>query len=213
MKKRMVRLLSLVLILFLAGCGKSEEIKTDVTKYVTVETTEKSSEALENERIAKVCETGKAALANMRIDEIKEKELTFYTPQSFPQYINERTYVLCYVGSSATEAWLRMAYNYCGERWVFWEKLTFLVDGKPYYRYFDSCSINRDNDFGKVWESVEFTADEEDLTLFEAIADSDETTIRFEGDTYYCDFVVSDEDKAAIKDALAVYEYLKISKF
>lgn len=185
----------------------SDAAKAEVSNYSTFEAAEKKYTELAEARAAELCKEGEAAIANMRVEEDKVQKTTFYYPNAFPKYINERTFALCYVGHSSN-TWVRIRYDYYGEDWVFWEKLTFLIDDVQYYRHYDHFDIQRENDYGKVWEYIDFTADEEDIELFEAIANSEETIIRFEGDHRY-DLTVSQEDKAAIKDALAVYEYLR----
>ena len=42
--------------------------------------------------------------------------------------------------------------------------------------------------------------------MLQAIADSEETIIRFEGDEYYYDLYVTDKDKQMIRDTLTLYE-------
>lgn len=186
----------------------SDAVKAEVSNYSTFEAAEKKYTELAEARTAELCKEGEAAMANMRVKEDKVQKMTFYTPNHFPQYIDQRTYALCYVGTKNDSTWVRIVYDYCGEDWIFWEKLTFLIDDVQYYRYYDHFDILRENNNGKVWECIDFTADEEDIELFEAIANSEEAIIRFEGDHAY-DLTVSQEDKAAIKDALAVYEYLR----
>ena len=151
---------------------------------------------------------GEAALATMRVEEDKVQKMSFYYPVGFPEYIDTRTYALCYVGTSSTNTWVRIRYDYVGDDWVFWDHLTFLIDGQTYYRVYRYFDVERDNDHGDVWEYIDFTADDDDLELFAAIAASDETIIRFEGDAKRYDLTVSQQDKDAIRDALAAYAYL-----
>ena len=50
---------------------------------------------------------------------------------------------------------------------------------------------------------------DKELKLLNEIAESEETIVRFQGDDHYKDFTVSASDKAAIKQLLLAYEYLK----
>ena len=138
------------------------------------------------------------------------RKTSFYYPSSFPEYINDRSYALCYVGDSESSTWVRIVYDYVGTDWVFWKELIFLVDGNTYTRTINYFDIEHDNSGGQVWEYIDFTADEDDLKLFAAIAASDEAIVRFEGDGgKRYDLTVSQEDKDSIRDVLAVYEYLR----
>ncbi len=133
-----------------------------------------------------------ALLANMRVEKDEVRGLTFYYSKTQPYYADERCYVLPYIGQDSTHTWLCAQYHYMDyDNWVFWAKLTLAVDDQRYYKYFNYFDVVRDNDT-EVWEYVN-TADvsEEDIEMFWAIANSEKTIVRFEGDEYYSDFTVS----------------------
>lgn len=151
-----------------------------------------------------------ALLANMRVEKDEVRGLTFYYSKTQPYYADERCYVLPYIGQDSTHTWLCAQYHYMDyDNWVFWTKLTFAVDDQRYYKYFNYFDVVRDNDT-EVWEYVN-TADvsEEDIEMFWAIANSEKTIVRFEGDEYYSDFTVSQADKDAIREVLTAYEALQ----
>ena len=147
----------------------------------------------------------------MRVEEDKVQKMSFYYPVGFPEYIDTRTYALCYVGTSSTNTWVRIRYDYVGDDWVFWDHLTFLIDGQTYYRVYRYFDVERDNDHGDVWEYIDFTADDDDLELFAAIAASDETIIRFEGDAIQMlqgpAFPVRQKDKGRLFAAFTQYQF------
>ena len=60
-----------------------------------------------------------------------------------------------------------------------------------------------------IWEWVDVSATDADIEMLKAIASSKETIVRFKGDQYYYDLVVSQSDKNGIKDVLAAYEAMK----
>lgn len=151
-----------------------------------------------------------ALLANMRVEKDEVRGLTFYYSKTQPYYADERCYMLPYIGQDSTHTWLCAQYHYMDyDNWVFWTKLTFAVDDQRYYKYFNYFDVVRDNDT-EVWEYVN-TADvsEEDIEMFWAIANSEKTIVRFEGDEYYSDFTVSQADKDAIREVLTAYEALQ----
>lgn len=186
----------------------SENARSAVTNYSIFEAAEATYTELADAAAEKLRAEGEAALATMRVEEDKVQKMSFYYPVGFPEYIDTCTYALCYVGTSSTNTWVRIRYDYVGDDWVFWDHLTFLIDGQTYYRVYRHFDVERDNDHGDVWEYIDFTADDDDLELFAAIAASDETIIRFEGDAKRYDLTVSQQDKDAIRDALAAYAYL-----
>ena len=155
-------------------------------------------------------EQAQALLANMRVEKDEVRGLTFYYSKTQPYYADVRCYVLPYIGQDDTHTWLCAQYHYMDyDNWVFWTKITFAVDDERYYKYYNYFDVIRDNDT-EVWEYVN-TADvtEDDIEMFWAIANSEKTIVRFEGDEYYSDFTVSQGDKDAIREVLTAYEALQ----
>ena len=155
-------------------------------------------------------EQAQALLANMRVEKDEVRGLTFYYSKTQPYYADVRCYVLPYIGQDDTHTWLCAQYHYMDyDNWVFWTKITFAVDDERYYKYYNYFDVIRDNDT-EVWEYVN-TADvtEDDIEMFWAIANSEKTIVRFEGDEYYSDFTVSQADKDAIREVLTAYEALQ----
>lgn len=146
----------------------------------------------------------------MNIEEDKVRGMTFYTSKYEPYYADTRCYVSLYIGTHNNSPWLVSRVWYTGDSWVFWTKLTIMVDGHRYYRTYNRSNITRDNGGGNVWEYLEvIDPSAEDVELFRQIANSKETIIRFEGDGKWFDYTVCNEDKQGIKDVLALFELLK----
>lgn len=154
-------------------------------------------------------------LAGLRKDEDKVRGLAFYYPSAFPFYsdywaADQRSFVLPYLGKEGDRVWLRLVCNYTADDWVFFKQITFAVDDERYTKYFNYFDVTRDNAYGDVWEYIDVDVSESNYEeILSAIADSNETIIRFEGDNYYRDFTVSAGDKEAIRQMLTVYQALK----
>lgn len=149
-------------------------------------------------------------LAKMRISEDEVEQCKFYYSKNTPRYINHRSFALPYIGTRGSFSWLCALYDYTGEDWVFFEKIVFAVDDQRYTKTFDYYDVVRDNDSGDVWEYVDTTSvSSQDIEIFWAIANSEKTIIRFEGDNHREDFVVSENDKQAIRDVLTLYELMQ----
>ena len=56
---------------------------------------------------------------------------------------------------------------------------------------------------------ADFAPTSSQTELLRDISTSQKTIIRFEGDDYHYDMVVSDKDKQGIKEVLDAYEYVK----
>jgi len=155
-----------------------------------------------------------ALLATMRVEEDRVRQIKFYYPKGWRHYSDGwaadiKSFVLPYIGVDSNDVWLRMVCNYTADDWVFFEKITFSVDGKNYYKSFSYGDTVRDNEAGDIWEYVDIEVGDTEIEILKAIANSNETIVRFEGDDYYDDVIISSEDKAGILDALTVYELLK----
>lgn len=189
----------------------AEDVKKAVTNLAVLEKAEADYRALVAQEKARVEEEGKAALGRLNTEEDRVNKITFYIPSAYPEYVDTRSYALCYIGlSGSSSPYLHVKYHYTGDDWIFWDKLTFLIDGVNKYRTYSYSELNRDHERGVVWEYADVGATDEDIQLFKSIAASGETIIRFEGDGgKRYDLTVSQADKNAIKDILAAYEYLK----
>lgn len=152
-------------------------------------------------------------LSQMVVEEDFVRGLSFYYPSAFPRgseywYADVRCFVLPYLGVQGDDVWLRLVCNYTDDDWVFFEKITYAVDDERFYDIFSYWEVTRDNDGGEVWEYVDQDVGASEIEMLWAIANSTKTVVRFEGDEYYRDFTVSENDKAAIRQMLTVYEAL-----
>lgn len=184
-------------------------LTTEEAERVTGAETLSEAEAEWKELKKAADEKARAALIRkMKVSEDKVQGITWYEPGTMPQYTNTRCYAYAYIGAKANYHWLRMRFLYTEDSWIFWTKLTIMVDGTRYYRTYTRNQLVRDNAYGDVWEYIDVDPTESDRELLQAIANSKETIIRFEGDTYYYDYTVRPEDKQGIRDALALYDLL-----
>ena len=155
---------------------------------------------------------GEAALQKLNTDYDKVQKLTWYQHKNQPQYTDICCYIYPYIGRmDSGETWLRVALNYTDAQtdagWIFFENVIFSVDGENTTKMFSRNEIIRDNDT-EVWEIADFEPNASEIQLLKSIANSTETIIRFQGDEYYEDHVVTDKEKAAILDVLTAYDYL-----
>ena len=148
----------------------------------------------------------KEALAKLNSEYDKVQDVTWYKPTSYPQYINTRSFLLPYLSQTDYGMSLRLKINYTGNNWVFFEKIIVVVDDERYTREFDYFEVTRDNGSGDVWEYVDFSPSLSDIDMLNAIANSSETIVRFEGDSKHFDLTISSKDKQGIKNVLTAYE-------
>lgn len=148
-------------------------------------------------------------LSSLKTETDKVEKITWYFPSTYPRYANSRSYVLPYIGHQGSNTWLRLAFHYTGDNWLFFEKITISIDGENYYFIYDYYDVERDNGSGDVWEWVDISPTSADIEMLRKIADSTETIVRFHGENNYYDLTISSSDKSGIKDVLEAYEKLK----
>lgn len=161
---------------------------------------EKYSELLEN--------AYNAALSRTSVSEDEVKRITYYKPKRMPKHRNERCSLCAYIGTRESEVQLILLYNYAGSNWVFFTNVIIAVDEDRYTKTFNYFEISRDLGIGKVGEWVQEKATSTDIAMIKAISESDRTIVRFEGDNYYHDYTLTNEDKDALADILIIYKYL-----
>lgn len=186
----------------------SSENKAKVTNYSVLEAAISTYDGIAKTVKEKALETYKD---NFRVDYDKVEGISWYMPKNMPEYIDVRSYLIPYVGVQNGKAWIGIRFNYTDDDWIFWEKLTIMVDGEKTVKYVGGLNTVRDHDGGVVWEWYDWMLDYDapmdtkEIQMLQKIADSEETIVRFEGDEYYYDLTVSAKDKAMIKDVLEMY--------
>lgn len=159
-----------------------------------------------------------ATVAEAMMDKMAKEEdwvrgLAFYYHSQWPRgkeywYADERCFALPYLGKDGNSVWLRFVCNYTDDDWVFFKSITFACDDERFYKTFSYYDIVRDNDGGEVWEYIDMGVGAYEISILEAIANSEKTVIRYSGDDYARDFTVKQKDKDAIRFTLDLYYLL-----
>lgn len=101
---------------------------------------------------------------------------------------------------------LRLKTRYSGKDWLFFTKVQFIIDGKDYS--YNAESDERNVHYGGVTESIDQTADENQIEILRAIVNaSDKVNYRIDG-KYSNDYTVSNYEKEHIKNVLDLYDLL-----
>lgn len=193
------------------------KIKTDYDVFVSEKRTAdelKQKQIAEKERQLEA--DRKAVEEQNKINEARRKKLisgfneekdeveniAFYTHKSFPKYVNSRSGIFPYVSKSKSYQFLRIKLQYTADDWLFIEQVVISTDGERFVKNFDHWDWKRDNGAGQIWEWIDLSSDDELRNVVEKIANSKTAIIRFIGQQYRKDIVVSAKDKKAIKDTL-----------
>jgi hypothetical protein len=147
----------------------------------------------------------KAALAKMKVIKDDVKGLKWYEDKtSYNYYWHNEFYVYTSDGPSPT---LFLNIRYFGEDWLFIDSYFFNVDGETFTFTPDPGQIQTDND-SNVTEWYNEAATPDNIELIQKIMNSKKTVMRLEGSKYYKDVIITDAQKAAIKNVLTVYQGL-----
>ncbi|MBF9060722.1 hypothetical protein HKCCSP123_16195 [Rhodobacterales bacterium HKCCSP123] len=125
---------------------------------------------------------------------------------SSPRFQDIRDYVTLYLIETASgRQSLELFINYTSrDGWLFVQGASLNVDGEtsrlPVPRWF------RDNDT-EIWEFGSITGPDA-ISIAQRIAEADRAVIRFNGQQFYDDYVVSDTDKRVMREMLAMWNVI-----
>lgn len=148
----------------------------------------------------------KKALASMTKQKDDVENITWYYDKSTPQY-KDNFYL--YIGKQVEHSWLRWKTQITGSDWVFFTRMIIVVDGTRYVKNFDYDEVKRDNTGGDVWEWIDIEPSDPDITMMKKIIGSKKTIVRYQGDQYHYDRIITKQEKVAIKNVLDAYKQLQ----
>jgi hypothetical protein len=138
--------------------------------------------------------------ARFKKDEFKGT--VWVEPKDRPEYRNQNS-IYCYFSQEGNDVGnFRLVIQYAGDEWLFIKKYDFLIDGKPYSLL--PTNVERDNS-ETVWEWTDEAIGFADADLIEALAGAKTVKVRFEGQQYYKEKIISPSQIKSIKNMLGLY--------
>lgn len=133
---------------------------------------------------------------------------SWYRHPSSPRYQDTQSYVTLYVLESGSgKRSIEFFINYTSRTgWLFVESAQINVDGK--ITNLPPTQWLRDNDT-EIWEFAGYRDNPALLELARQIAESERAVVRFNGQQFYDDHVISQKEKSVIKDMLLAWEQMK----
>ena len=184
--------------------GSSGSSSSEPTKAASTEAT---PEASASATPAVSAAEFKSALSRMRIVKDDVRSLKFYYDQSSPRYVNANGFYLYAGQESKSDPYLYLEIQYFGSDWLFIKSYFFNIDGETYDITPNYGDINRDND-SDVWEWYNQPATADNIEMIQKIIKSKKAVMRLEGSKYHKDVIISQAQKAALKNVLTVYQGL-----
>lgn len=112
-----------------------------------------------------------------------------------------------YIGFNDKDEWLRFKIKYYGDDWLFVSSYKIAADD---YRWQSpKAPFERDHSSGSVWEWSDVAASDKYIEVAKALANSAKSTIRFQGNQYYSDKQLQDDQKEGIKSILKLFQLMK----
>jgi hypothetical protein len=184
--------------------GSSGSSSSEPTKAASTEAT---PEASASATPAVSAAEFKSALSRMRIVKDDVRSLKFYYDQSSPRYVNANGFYLYAGQESKSDPYLYLKIQYFGSDWLFIKSYFFNIDGETYDITPNYGDINTDND-SDVWEWYNQPATADNIEMIQKIIKSKKAVMRLEGSKYHKDVIISQAQKAALKNVLTVYQGL-----
>jgi hypothetical protein len=147
----------------------------------------------------------KSALSKMRVSKDDVKGYKWYFDRSSPKYVNQNGFFIYTSADSDPTLFLKIQYS--GDDWLFIDSYFFNIDGETFEINPSYGEVETDND-SSVWEWYNKAATAENIEMIQKIIKSKKTVMRLEGSKYYKDVTISQAQKTALKNVLAVYQGL-----
>jgi hypothetical protein len=139
----------------------------------------------------------------IKIDEIEQ--LSFIQPAG---YFSDG--LIIYIGLNEGSEWLRFKAKYTGKDWLFVN--SFKIAAGDFRWASGPLSFDRDHSGGKVWEWVDTPVGEKEMNAVDAVLSAPKATIRFNGNKYYHDSIITPAQKESIKTMSKLYELMANKK-
>lgn len=197
-------------IVFFADKGKTEkEIKDYIFSLsgTIPEATDKNKENQSAATVdsAKVKDLEKYFRKNE--DEFSNNNKIWYKPRSAPEYTNSNG-IFCYFQTENGIADnLRFRLQYHADKWLFFSKVQFSIDGKA-YEYIPADTETDSGNGGYIWEWFDEPLSEPDKELIEALANAKSAKMKLIGRQYHEIKTIPQEQITNIKRVLELYRAL-----
>ena len=158
---------------------------------------------------ARADEQRRATIVNRLIKTTAEFDgSSWYRHPSSPRYQDSRSYVTLYITESGTgQRSLEFFLNFTSRSgWLFVESAQINVDGEIVR--LPASQWSRDNDT-EIWEWTGYTNRPEMIELARRISESERSVVRFNGQQFYDDHVISSTEKSVIRDMLLAWEAMQ----
>lgn len=195
---------------------KMLEVKDSAFLAETEETEQaekQEAEAKENEAL-QIEEKAEGTLAKLTAEQDQMEKVTWYQDPTSPVYVN-KTAVYLSIGIKegsrpALDLHIQYAYD---DTWLFVDSFAISADDNSYNVNPGYSAIHRDNSAHSRWEWYIHRAESNtDHLMLSTMANSSTTIVRLNGDDYYHEIKLTQQQKQAMKDVLDAY-FAQVEKY
>jgi hypothetical protein len=148
----------------------------------------------------------KPEMAELLLDMEIDKDEVDYRFFISPTGTSLRSEAKLYIGFNDKDQWLRFKVKYYGDDWLFVS--SYKVAADDYRWQSPKMNFERDHSSGSVWEWVDVSAKNKEIEVAKALANAGKSTIRFQGNQYYSDKQLDNDQKIAINKILRLYSLM-----
>lgn len=135
-------------------------------------------------------------------------EITWYYDKSTPKYTNSKSIHL-YMGKQKDEApWIRFRIQYAADTWLFVKSFTIKTDTDTHTITTSYGEVETDNGGGGIWEWYDVPMTNTLYALCKEIISSKNPKLRYVGNQYHKDKLITAQEKQAMQNVLNAYEAL-----
>ncbi|KAF5059671.1 hypothetical protein DSECCO2_333530 [anaerobic digester metagenome] len=148
------------------------------------------------------------ALKSMRSNYDEINGVTWYYDKSTTSYANTNSFHL-YIGWPENgRPYLRFRIQYAGNDWLLINSYIVFTDEKM-YGLDASGDVKRDNDSRTVWEWYDQKVDNQLYTTVLSVINSSSSKVRYVGEHYEQDRVITERERQALKRVLEAYRVIE----
>lgn len=211
----MKKFVLILLVFTIAGCMQPDK-QTKVTLEAQ-KTNDSLNEAISKQKVKEEQELLKAKnektvkelskFFRTKKDEFSPDQKTWIEPKSAPNFTN-RNGLYCYFETrNGVANNLRFRLQYYAEDWLFFTRVQFSIDGKP-YEYIPNNTETDNGDGGMIWEWFDESVTSSDKELLSALANAKTAKMKLIGRQYHEIKSISKDQINNIKRTLDYYNAL-----
>jgi len=149
----------------------------------------------------------KLALSNMRVEKDEFNNTASYRDKTSPQYVSQNGFFLTIKENPTLGRYFTLQVQYSGGDWLFINRYIVKADDQTFTLIPED--VHRDNT-NYVWEWSSFYNEDDFMPMVKAVIDAKDVKIRYQGNEYYKDRVITATEKQALQNVLDAMVALKM---